>query len=188
MFTRPDVTAATYLDASGEPIAYGRRWDDFGTWVPMVWVAEKPRLTHGWRQRRALKQAQAEAVRGPEIPGEMYSTVAHPERFEPLDVMARALAEWVEREFEVRVEREVGGVGKLEALRGVDHLRGGVPVRWAALFEPGGVGGAGRDALGIVVREPAGVGVIVTLGGREAALVPMCGCDACDPDVEGLCS
>ena len=36
------------------------------------------------------------------------------------------------------------------------------------------------------MREPAGVSVIVTLGAREAALVPTCGCDACDPDVEQL--
>lgn len=97
-------------------------------------------------------------------PREAYSRCAHPERFEPVVVVARALLEHVVATYEVERRDDV------------------IDGRATTVLTPAG-GGA-------VLRLQIGGGALpdakVAAGFRFEDIWPDCGCDACDDDVADL--
>jgi len=98
-------------------------------------------------------------------PEELYSTCAHPERFAPLETVARALLDHLERRYDVdRVE-----VVESERTRVTLTPRSG-------------------NGVPLTVVTPAGTlpSVEVRADGRHPESWPGCGCDACDDSVPDM--
>lgn len=95
----------------------------------------------------------------------VYSTCAHPERFEPVALVARALLDHLDRRYDVeRAEEPVDG-------------------RRSITLTPRHGGGA---ALSMMLPLPGLPGVEVGAGFRHRGRWPDCGCDACDDSVPDL--
>ena len=142
MYLRPELPALEFVDAHGDPIPYGRRWD------------------HG------------------APPESTYSLTRHPERFEPLVGVARALIAFLERTYAVDVVTVDGLPDDApEALRRYEH--GQVKVVRTTTLTP-------RHELcaPLVIAETTFPTVVVVAGAAGLERAPQCGCDACDEDLD----
>lgn len=100
-----------------------------------------------------------------EPPSEVYSTCAHPERFEPVVTVARALIDHLERTYDV--DRTEEGTGERQRVTLAPRSGGGAPL--TMLFPLRGLPGVELEA-----------------GFRYRDMWPDCGCDACDDSVPAL--
>lgn len=100
-----------------------------------------------------------------EPPPEVYSTCAHPERFRPVIDVALALADHLERTYEI-VRDETTAKGRTDV----------------TLTPSAGAG----SPISFVLGPPERPAVTLRAGHRFRALWPDCGCDACDDAVPGL--
>lgn len=101
---------------------------------------------------------------GVEPASEVYSTCAHPERFEPVVIVARALLDHLERTYDVDRTEEVDDQTRL-------------------MLTPRSGDGT---ALTMILPLSGLPGVEVTAGYRYRGIWPDCGCDACDDAVPDL--
>lgn len=137
VYQRPAVTIEAIVDASGELIPYGSRyWGTDGDGIEV------------------------------EPPAEAYSACAHPERFEPVAIVGRALVDYLVATYAVDRADSVKGGG--EEIQLTPRYGGGT----ALTFTLGGGNLPGA--------------VRVRAGWRFLGMWPDCGCDACDDDVEYL--
>lgn len=137
-YVRPDLDLEVFLDGSGVPINYGRRWG-----------MDSP-------------------------PEDLYSVCAHPQRFAPLAVVARALVDHLIDAYDVDVADTAALPGYLEAAEiGSESY----PVS-VTLLTP-----KDSEAAPLTVVETAFPGVHVLAGAAGDHPFPACGCDACDDDV-----
>lgn len=105
-------------------------------------------------------------------PGEVYSVLTHPERFEPVHDIARALIAYLERTYDVTVSedpellfRVPGGFSPITAV-------GLTPVN--------------QDAAPITVVFTDLPGIALRAGALYVEPLPVCGCDACDDTWEAV--
>lgn len=111
--------------------------------------------------------------KGDSPPDVAYSRVDHPERFAPLHVVAAALIEWLRSTFDVVVEQ--GQEMAVDLIRQPDEV---------------------TEAVRIIPRNPTAArltfvltsfpGVYLHAGSLHDFHFPVCGCDACDDEVEDL--
>jgi len=137
VYRRPAITIEPIAGVAGELIPYGSRY---------------------W----------GEDADGNEIepPAEAYSACAHPERFEPVALVGRALVDYLVAAHAVDRTDSVKG-GRAE-IRLAPRYGGGTALTFT--FGGGNLPGAVR----------------VRAGWRFLGMWPDCGCDACDDDVEDL--
>lgn len=110
-------------------------------------------------------------------PERTYSLTRHPERFAPLIDVARALAEHLERTYDVDVHLTEGLPDDApDALRRYEH--GQVRIARAVTLVP-------RHHLSapLVIAETTFPSVVVAMGAAGLESSPPCGCDACDEDL-----
>lgn len=125
-----------------------------------------------------FRDASGEPIRygdrwGSDFPAEdSYSTLRHPERFAALHIVAHALVDHLTATYDVRAERFSTGVPRLNV---------GAPVVDAVRLWP-----SGHPKPALSLTFTALPGVIVHLADRKQVMLPFCGCDACDDDVESL--
>lgn len=111
-------------------------------------------------------------------PDSTYSLTRHPERFEPLIGVARALVAFLERTYAVDVVTVEGlPEDAPEPLRRYEH--GQVRVVRTTTLTP-------RHELcaPLVIAETTFPTVVVVAGAGGLERAPQCGCDACDEDIE----
>jgi hypothetical protein len=101
---------------------------------------------------------------------ESYSVTSHPQRFAPVKLVAQALLDWMQGNFEVRCFEDPELARQL-------HV------------DPGEVVSSVRIIPADSRCAPAGIvittfpGVLLELGALYQAVFPNCGCDGCDDDV-----
>ncbi|MCU1405063.1 MAG: hypothetical protein JWQ43_1366 [Glaciihabitans sp.] len=106
-------------------------------------------------------------------PDDSYSVDSHPERFMPLPAVAEALIEYLDREFNVTVSRDV--------TFGADLLHKQNDVVDAIRVTP-----ADSTAATLTFVVTAYPGVILHAGALHDFPFPTCGCDACDDSAHDL--
>jgi hypothetical protein len=107
-------------------------------------------------------------------PNEFYSVTAHPQRFSPLHLVADALIEHLRDTYEVSITEDTGLVNELNPRFGGGVLR-------AVQVLPPNADGA---PLAIVFTGYPGIAVFAGL--LHDFIIPHCGCDACDDDLDVL--
>ncbi|MCB2412756.1 DUF6226 family protein [Demequina sp. TTPB684] len=100
-------------------------------------------------------------------PDDTYSVLSHPERFQPLHDVARALIAYLERNYNVGVSENPGHLAALPE----DYVTGTTAVRLTP---------TNSDATPITIAFTSHPGIVVVSGVVRVEPFPVCGCDACD--------
>jgi len=104
-------------------------------------------------------------------PDDAYSVVTHPERFQPVHDVARALIGYLERTYDVAVSQDPALLADLP-----ERLVGATAV---ARLTPANLRSA---PITVVFTDMPGIGVMA--GVLLVEPLPLCGCDACDESWE----
>ncbi len=100
-------------------------------------------------------------------PDDTYSVVTHPERFQPLHDIARALIAYLERTYDVTVSEDPA-------------LLADLPERLVKATAAVRLAPANPDSAPITVVFTDMPGIVVMAGVLLVETLPPCGCDACD--------
>lgn len=115
-------------------------------------------------------------VDGP--PERTYSRTRHPERFEPLIAVSRALVDHLDATYDVDVEVSDGLPDDApETIREFEHGQVRV-VRTTTVVPRHGL------CAPLVIAETSFPSVLVAMGAAGLERAPACGCDACDESLE----
>ena len=111
-------------------------------------------------------------------PERTYSRTRHPERFEPLIAVARALVDHLEATYDVDVETTEGLPDDApETIRDFEHGQVRV-VRTTTVVPRHGL------CAPLVIAETTFPSVVVAMGAAGLERAPACGCDACDEPLD----
>ena len=115
-------------------------------------------------------------------PDDSYSRTDHLERFEVAWTLARALVDHLVAEYDVEVIDDVDTTESLAFPERAPKPRAPIPGAPAAVrrLVPRGQGAP------LTVVETDSPGVVMLAGATLEALAPVCGCDACDENVEEM--